>query len=91
MIFSDPLADGTKISYVTSLMTGNEFLRRINRLGREGGIAVSFDQRRGKGSHETLRFGNRKTTLKDLRKEIGVGLLHVMLGQLGLSRGDLDK
>ena len=45
----------------------------------------------GKGSHETLRFGNRKTTLKDLRKEIGVGLLHVMLGQLGLSRGDLDK
>jgi len=30
-------------------MTGNEFLRRINRLGREGGIAVSFDQRRGKG------------------------------------------
>ena len=57
----------------------------------ERGIAVSFDQRHGKGSHGTLRFGNRKTTLKDLRKEIGVGLLHVMLGQLGLSRGDLDK
>lgn len=72
-------------------MTGNEFLRRINRLGRERGIAVSFDQRHGKGSHGTLRFGNRKTTLKDLRKEIGVGLLHVMLGQLGLTRGDLDK
>jgi len=72
-------------------MTGNEFLRRINRLGRGRGISVPFDQRHGKWSHGTLRFGNRKTTLKDLRKEIGVGLLHVMLGQLGLSRGDLDK
>jgi len=91
MIFSAPLADGTKISYVTSLMTGNEFLRRINRLGREWGIVVRFDQRHGKGSHGTLHLGSRKTTLKDLRKEIGTGLLHAMLGQLGLSRRDLDE
>jgi mRNA interferase HicA len=72
-------------------MTGNEFLRRVNRLGRERGIAVRFDQRHGKGSHGTLHFGNRKTTLKDLRKEIGIGLLRVMLGQLGLSRRELDE
>ena len=72
-------------------MTGNEFLRRINRLGRDRGIAVCFDQRHGKGSHGTLHFGSHKTTLKDLRKEIGAGLLHVMLGQLGLSRRDLDE
>jgi mRNA interferase HicA len=72
-------------------MTGNEFLRRINRLGRERGIAVRFDQRHGKGSHGTLHFGSRKTTLKDLRKEIGIGLLRVMLGQLGLSRRELDE
>jgi hypothetical protein len=38
-----------------------------------------------------LHFGSRKTTLKDLRKEIGTGLLHVMLGQLGLSQRDLDE
>jgi mRNA interferase HicA len=84
------LAGGTKISYVTGLMTGNEFLRRMIRLGRERGIAISFDRRHGKGSHGTLRLGSRKTTLKDLRKEIGTPLLHAMLGQLGLSRRDLD-
>jgi mRNA interferase HicA len=72
-------------------MTGNEFLRRVNRLGRKRGIVVRFNQRHGKGSHGTLHFGSRKTTLKDLRKEIGTGLLHVMLGQLGLSRRDLEE
>jgi mRNA interferase HicA len=44
-------------------MTGNEFLRRITRLGRARGIAVRFDRRHGKGSHGTLHYGNRKTTL----------------------------
>ena len=57
------------MSYVTWSMTGNEFLRRIKRLGRQRGIAVRFDQRHGKGSHGTLHYGSRKTTLKDLRKE----------------------
>ncbi len=54
-------------------------------------MAVGFDPRHGKGSHGTLRYGSRKTTLKDLRKEIGTGLLHDMLAQLGLSRHDLDE
>jgi hypothetical protein len=43
-----------------------------------------------RASHGTLHYGSRKTTLKDLRKEISTGLLHAMLGQLGLSRRDLD-
>jgi len=72
-------------------MTGNEFLRRIARLGRTRRIAVHFDRRHGKGSHGTLHYGSRKTTLKDLRKEIGTSLLHEMLAQLGLSRRDLDE
>jgi mRNA interferase HicA len=72
-------------------MTGNEFLRRIARLGRARGIAVRFDRRHGKGSHGTLHYGTYKTTLKDLRKEIGTGLLHDMLAQLGLSRHDFDE
>jgi mRNA interferase HicA len=72
-------------------MTGREFLQRINRLGRMRGVAVQFDRRHGKGSHGTLHYGNRKTTLKDLRQEIGVGLLNAMLAQLGLSRRDLDE
>ncbi len=56
-------------------MTGSEFLRKITRLGRRRGVPVRFDRRHGKGSHGTLHYGNRKTTLKDLRKEIGEGLL----------------
>ncbi len=72
-------------------MTGNEFLRRIIRLSRARCIAVRFDRRHGKGSHGTLHYGSHKTTLKDLRKEIGTGLLHDMLAQLGLSRHDLDE
>ena len=74
-----------------TVMTGREFLRRVKRLGRSRGIAVRFDQRHGKGSHATLHYGNRKTTVKDLQKEIGMGLLRDMLGQLGLSRRDLDE
>jgi mRNA interferase HicA len=72
-------------------MTGNEFLRRIKGLGRERGVAVHFEPRHGKGSHGTLHYGSRKTTLKDLRKEIGTGLLLAMLAQLGLSRRDFDE
>lgn len=72
-------------------MTGAEFLRRITRLGRARSVAVRFDRRHGKGSHGTLHYGNYKTTLKDLRKEIGPGLLHTMLGQLGLSPRDLGE
>jgi hypothetical protein len=35
-------------------------------------------------------YGGRRTTLKDLRKEIGSGLLRAMLVQLGLTGRDLE-
>ncbi len=70
-------------------MNWHEFQRLIERLGRERGVAVSFDQRHGKGSHGTLFYGDRKTTLKDRRKEIGPGLLTAMFNQLGLKKSDL--
>ena len=50
---------------------------------------MTFDQRHGKGSHGTLFYGDRKTTLKDRKKEIGQGLFNAMLKQLGLRRSDL--
>ena len=46
-------------------MTGNELLRRLRRLGNERGVAVRFNEERGKGSHGTLYFGDRFTVLKD--------------------------
>jgi mRNA interferase HicA len=70
-------------------MTGAEFIRRIQALGRRTGTPVHFDKRHGKGSHGTLYYGARKTTVKDRKKEIGPGLLAAMLDQLGLGKKDL--
>ncbi len=72
-------------------MTGDEFVRRVRRLGRERGIVVRFEARTGKGSHGRLYFGERFATVKDLRKELSVGLLKAMLRQLGLRRTDLEQ
>lgn len=71
-------------------MTGNEFERKIRRIARKRGIVVSFDSGHGKGSHGRLYYGDRFTTLKDRRKEIGPGLLSAMLAQLGLTKADLE-
>lgn len=72
-------------------MTGNEFERRIRKLGRRRVVPVSFDRSHGKGSHGRLYYGDRFTTLKDRRKEIGPGLLNAMLDQLGLTKDDLEE
>lgn len=69
-------------------MTGDEFIRRIRKLGRQRGVPVRFEARTGKGSHGRLYYGERFTTLKDRRKEIGTGLLVAMIRQLGLSRDE---
>jgi hypothetical protein len=70
-------------------VTGHEFEKRVRKLGRERGVQVEFDSGRGKGSHGRLYYGERFTTMKDRRKEIGPGLLNAMLGQLGLTKQDL--
>ncbi len=44
----------------------------------------------GKGSHGRLYYGDRFTTLKDRKKEIGPGLLKAMLDQLGLTKEDFE-
>ena len=71
-------------------MTGAEFIRRIQRLGRTRGVEVRFESRVGKGSHGRLYCGNRFTTVKDRKKEISRPLLATMLAQLGLSRKDIQ-
>lgn len=72
-------------------MNGHEFERKIRNLGRKHGMTVSFDPGHGKGSHGRLYYGDRFTTLKDRRKEIGPGLLNAMLHQLGLTKKDLEN
>ena len=70
-------------------MTGGDVIRRVEKLGRQRGIHVRFESRKGKGSHGRIYYGDRFTTVKDRRQEIGKGLLASMLAQLGLSFKDL--
>jgi hypothetical protein len=72
-------------------MKGSEFLRRLKELARKRGVPVTFDKKHGKGSHGTLYYGSRRTTLKDRKKEIGKGLLNAMLSDLGLTKDEFDK
>ena len=70
-------------------MNGRELVRRLRRMGRINGVSVHYDGKPGKGSHGRLYFGSAFTTIKDLRKEIGSGLLGKMLKDLGLTKEDL--
>ena len=69
----------------TILMTGNEFIRKIRKLGRKRGIEVKFVPERGKGSHGTLYYGDRLTIVRNPKDELKTGTLHAMLNQLDLS------
>lgn len=72
-------------------MTGAEFIRRIRKIAKVRDIEVRFEARQGKGSHGRLYYGARFTTVKDRKKEVGPGLLQKMLGDLGLSRDDIEE
>lgn len=74
---------------IISAVTAGEFLRRIQEIGRERGVEVAFDTKRGKGSHGYLYYGEKRTTLKDRKKEVGDGLFLKMLKDLGLTKADL--
>ena len=69
-------------------MKGHEFVKRVRRLGQQTGMDVHYEPR-GKGSHGRLYYGERFTTLKDRKKEIGKGLLRAMCAQLGIDPDQL--
>jgi mRNA interferase HicA len=71
------------------IVTGNEFLRRVRRLGKETGITVSLNASRGKGSHQTLYYGTAFSIVRNLKDELKAGTLHGMCGQLGIKASDL--
>lgn len=64
-------------------------MKKLKALGKLTDTEVRLEKRRGKGSHGTLYYGNRKTTIKDLKKEIGIGLFRAMCSQLGIDQSDL--
>lgn len=52
----------------TARVTGNEFLRKLRKLGRRKGISIRFDPAHGDGSHGRVYYGNAFATLKDVKK-----------------------
>ena len=70
-------------------MKGSEFLRKIKTLARRRKLDYRWVPQRGVGSHGTLYVGGKFTIVKDLKKELGPGLLSDMCKQLGIRKEDL--
>lgn len=74
----------------TKRVRGSEFVRRIQKLGRRQGVLVEWFPERGKGSHGLLYFGDRTTTVRNIKDEMDKRAFHGMLRQLGLTAEDLE-
>jgi hypothetical protein len=68
---------------------GSEFLRRLGRLAARRETRFRYEPSLGKGSHGRVWFRAASTTLKDLKKELGRGLLRAMCRDLGIDPRDL--
>lgn len=68
---------------------GAEFLRKLKAVARRKKLPYRWVPERGVGSHGTLYVGTRFTVVKDLKKELGPGLLSDMCKQLGICKEDL--
>lgn len=70
-------------------MTGGQFIRRVQRWAKAKGLEKpTFLAKKGVGSHGTLFVGDRETTIKDRKKELGKGLLNKMLADLGIDKNE---
>ena len=68
-------------------MTGTQFIKRVRRWAKDKDLAKpNFLAKKGAGSHGTLSVGDRETTVKDRKEEIGKGLLNKMLADLGIDK-----
>lgn len=70
-------------------MTGNELLKRLKALAEAKQLALRVDQKRGKGSHQTVYLGSAFTILRNPKDELKTGTLHGMCKQLGIKASDL--
>lgn len=70
-------------------MRGKEFLKRVQNLAKRRGLACSWHPDKGRGSHGVLKFGDRRTVIRNLKDELKTGTLHAMLKQLGLNYEDI--
>lgn len=71
-------------------MNGRQFIARVCKWARRRNLEVRFVASEGSGTHGTLHAGDRRTTVKDRKKEIGKGLLNRMLADLGIDRDEFQ-
>lgn len=83
-----PLQIEQKCSIIAGVK-GSEFLRKVKAVARRNRLTYRWVPERGSGSHGTLYVGERFTVVKDLKKELGPGLLSDMYKQLGIRKEDL--
>ena len=72
------------------LMKGSEFVKKLKILAKKQGIDVRIDERRGKGSHSTLFYGEKFTIIRNLKDELKTGTYYAMLKQLGIKENELE-
>ena len=70
-------------------MGGSEFLREDKTAAKKLKLSYGSSPERGAGSHGTDYLGGRFAIVKDLKKELGPGLLADMCKQLGIRKEDL--
>jgi len=71
-------------------MTGNEFIKRIQRLAKQRDIESRIDLKRGKGSHVTLYLGDKYTIVRNPKDELKSDTLNVCLSKLVLQKWIFD-
>jgi mRNA interferase HicA len=68
---------------------GAEFKRKVQKLANCQDVPCTWNPAIGKGSHGRITFGDKSTTLKDLKKEIGRVCWPRWLKQLGIDPNEL--
>jgi len=66
-----------------------EFLRKVKVIAKRKQLPYRWSPERGVGSHGTVYLGERFAVVKDLKKELGPGLLADMCKQLGIRKEEL--
>jgi mRNA interferase HicA len=70
-------------------MRGNEFVKKVKKLAKANNLKARIDNKRGKGSHVTLYYGDKFTIVRNLKDELKTGTLKAMLKQLGIREDEI--
>lgn len=70
-------------------MKGTEFIKRVKKLAKIKSILCEYKKERGKGSHGTLYYGDKSTTIRNPKDELKKGTLNAMLKQLNIKDDEL--